>query len=45
LDTAQTALDLSDAGHDTHGIQDVGGGLLAVVALSYRKNEPVSLEG
>ncbi len=45
LDAAQAALDLSDAGDDAHGVQDVRRGLVGVVALGDGKDESLTLEG
>jgi hypothetical protein len=45
LDSAQTALNLSDARYYAHRIEDVGRRLFGVVALRNRENEPVAFEG
>jgi hypothetical protein len=45
LDSAKSALNLSDARDYAHRIKDVGGGLFGVVALGDREHEPVAFEG
>jgi hypothetical protein len=45
LHASEAALNLTDAGDDAHRVQDVGSGLLGIVALRNCKHEPVALEG
>ena len=45
LNTAQSALDLADAGNDARREENVRRRLFRVVALGDRKDEPISLEG
>jgi hypothetical protein len=44
LDAAEAALDLTNARDYTHRVQNVGGRLLGVVALSDRKYKTVTFE-
>ena len=44
LHAAKSALDLSDARDDAHRVEDIGSGLVRVVALRDREHQPVALQ-
>jgi hypothetical protein len=45
LHATEAPLDLTDARDDAHRVQDIRRRLLGVVALRYRKDESVALQG
>jgi hypothetical protein len=44
LDASKAALDLADPRDDTHGVQNLGVGLVRVVSLRDGKHQPVAFE-